>query len=313
VPSSISIADNVTIPGSYYFDIQSANVTIDGFSNTFTITSGTDGLFRNGQLLSNGYSNVTIKNVSVGSSGGSLENKGGWLCQTFFGKNASGNRVQNCYSTGTISGNEAGGIFGSSAVEGGSVSVINCYSLGNLTGNDSGGIFGANTAAFGSTAIVTNCYFLYGNVGGTNSNISPSSYYYGANGTWNNSAASTALTGDPSTYPGSGTVWTSVSTSNTPFVLTGINLATPVISSATATSSTSADVVLSASVPGAISYTVTSNPGGLTGTSLTTTITVTGLTAATSYTFTVVATNGTTASSLSSAPSNSVTTPPPSP
>ena len=310
VPSSISIADNVTIPGTYYFDIQSANVTIDGLDHTFTITSSTVGLFRNGLQLSNGYSNVMIKNVAVDGSSASLNYNGGWVCRDFFGKNASGNTVQNCYSTGTISGDNGGGIIGASAAEGGSISVINCYSLGNVTGINAGGIFGANTGAFGSTAIVTNCYFLYGNVGGRDSNISPSSYYYGANGTWSDTAATapSALTGYPTTIPGPGTVWTSTS-AGTPFILTGTVPATPVISNASSVSSTSANVVLSAPVAGATSYTATSSPGGLTGTSATTTITVNSLTSLTTYTFTVVATNGMTASSFSSNASNSVTTP----
>jgi hypothetical protein len=54
------------------------------------------------------------------------------------------------------------------------------------------------------------------------------------------------------------------------------------------------------------SYTVTSNPGGLTGTGSASPITVTGLTNGTSYTFTVTATNGVGTGSASAA-SNSVT------
>ena len=55
-----------------------------------------------------------------------------------------------------------------------------------------------------------------------------------------------------------------------------------------------------------ISYIATSSPGGLTGTSLSSPITVEGLTQGVSYTFTVRATNSI-ASSPESAPSNSVT------
>jgi outer membrane autotransporter protein len=53
-------------------------------------------------------------------------------------------------------------------------------------------------------------------------------------------------------------------------------------------------------------YTVTSNPGGLTGTGSASPVTVTGLTNGTAYTFTVTATNGTTTGAASAA-SNSVT------
>lgn len=55
-------------------------------------------------------------------------------------------------------------------------------------------------------------------------------------------------------------------------------------------------------------YTVTSSPGGLTGTGSSSPITVTGLTQGTTYTFTVTATNSS-GTSASSSSSNSITTP----
>ena len=344
---TVTIGDSVSISGSYYFDIQSTDVTIDGNNKTFTITSATDGLFRNGTSTQSGFNNVTIQNVSVDGSSTTLNWFRGWVCQTNFGRAASNNVVQtcnskgdisyysggifgygtgsdfgtvlasNCYSTGTISGDYSGGIFGYGAGSGGgTASATNCYSTGSISGSQSGGIFGDSAGSGGGTASATNCYFLYGtNIAGSGtvsqSNIYAPNY---PSGSWINSAASGILTGDPTTYPGSGTVWTSVSTSNTPFVLTGTNLATPVISSVSSIASTSATVTLTAAVLGATSYTATSSPDGLTGTLAAPTdpstpiqITVNGLTAGTTYTFTVVATNGTTASSLSSTPSDPVT------
>jgi hypothetical protein len=57
---------------------------------------------------------------------------------------------------------------------------------------------------------------------------------------------------------------------------------------------------------GAVTYTATSSPGGITGTSASSPITVSGLTAGFSYTFTVTATNAIASSAASSA-SNSIT------
>jgi hypothetical protein len=91
----------------------------------------------------------------------------------------------------------------------------------------------------------------------------------------------------------------------------------PTIGTATATGSTTANVAFTApaSNGGATitSYTATSSPGGITGTlsqAGSGTITVSGLSGTTSYTFTVTATNSIGTSSVSSA-SNSITTPAP--
>jgi len=88
----------------------------------------------------------------------------------------------------------------------------------------------------------------------------------------------------------------------------------PTIGTATATGSTSAtvDFTAPASAGGSsiTSYTAVSNPGGITATlsqAGSGTITVTGLTASTSYTFTVYATNSY-GNSVSSSASNSITT-----
>jgi hypothetical protein len=81
----------------------------------------------------------------------------------------------------------------------------------------------------------------------------------------------------------------------------------PTIGTATASGLT-ASVTFTPAVTGGTptSYTVTSSPGGFTGTSATSPITVSGLTDGTSYTFTVTATNSAGTSAASSA-SNSIT------
>ena len=83
---------------------------------------------------------------------------------------------------------------------------------------------------------------------------------------------------------------------------------TPTIGSATATSDVAATVAYTAAVLGAngVTFTATSNPSSITGTG-SSPITVTGLTASTSYTFSVTAGNANGTSAASSA-SNSITT-----
>lgn len=89
----------------------------------------------------------------------------------------------------------------------------------------------------------------------------------------------------------------------------------PTIGTATATSSTTATVAFTAPISNGgstiTSYTATSSPGGVTGTLVQAgsgTITVSGLSASTSYTFTVTATNAI-GTGAASAASNSITTP----
>lgn len=85
---------------------------------------------------------------------------------------------------------------------------------------------------------------------------------------------------------------------------------TPTIGTASTSSPATATVPFTApsylGKPIGTSYIATSNPGGITGTSETSPITVTGLTNGTGYTFTVKLNNGV-IDSLSSATSNSVT------
>jgi hypothetical protein len=90
------------------------------------------------------------------------------------------------------------------------------------------------------------------------------------------------------------------------------NPGAPTIGTATATGTTTVSITFTApsdlGVPAATSYTMTSSPGGLTGTGASSPITVSGLTSGTAYTFTVTATNST-GTGPASAASNSVTPP----
>ncbi len=110
-----------------------------------------------------GKSNVTIQNLGIvvdpDDKITNLEEKGGWIGQMYFGVHAINNIIINCYSTGNISGDYTGGIFGISAgAYSGNVSVINCYSTGNISGNCAGGIFGRQAGSYSGNASAINCY-----------------------------------------------------------------------------------------------------------------------------------------------------------
>jgi hypothetical protein len=152
-PIVITLGDDITLNSiSEYFIIGSEYITLDGGNKTILINGVVNypGLVLNGTNSSNGYSNITIQNINVSTSNGStIQQEKGWICWNFFGKASSNNQVTNCSSSGAISGDYSGGIFGSFS----SGSATNCYSSGAISGNNTGGIFGDS-----STGSATNCY-----------------------------------------------------------------------------------------------------------------------------------------------------------
>jgi len=158
IPTVITITGNATIPINSYFDIQSPYVVIDGGGYTLTVNiSLFNGLIQNGTSATTGYSHVTIQNIKVNGSGGTLNDNQGWICATYFGHGGIDNVVTNCSSSGNI-GSRSGGIFGSHAgYDGGSIIAINCSSSGNIDYR-AGGIFGYIAGHKGGTATAINCY-----------------------------------------------------------------------------------------------------------------------------------------------------------
>lgn len=63
-----------------------------------------------------------------------------------------------CYSTGAITGNEAGGIFGAFAGINSFTTANTCYSQGGISGLNAGGIYGSGATSNGGDALATNCY-----------------------------------------------------------------------------------------------------------------------------------------------------------
>jgi hypothetical protein len=126
-----------------------AGETFDGNNKTINITGYNfwRGLFSTGGTsLATG---PTIKNLGI--LNGNISTFGGF----FIRREQSYFKVQQCYSTGNITNNYAGGISGYWSGKNGSCTITNCYSTGNLVG--SGGIVGENAGTNGY-CLVTNCY-----------------------------------------------------------------------------------------------------------------------------------------------------------
>ena len=140
----------------------------------------------------------------VGYSAGSTEGLGGYVI------------ALNCYSTGIISGTNAGGIYGSFAVAPIEVRAENCYSRGMISGTNAGGIFGSDAVIYGGSAVVLNCYssgalmsglvngMFSGGTDGIEADRSATNFYV-ADDEWSSSTANSNLTGTPVSTVGS--IW----------------------------------------------------------------------------------------------------------
>lgn len=143
-----------------YFEINSDNIQfgstdleVDGFRVIIGIDGVLNypGLIKNGDNSNGGKSNIKIYNLDVRALNGSSLNastEAGWVCQSFFGKGATGNYVINCTSDGDVNTN-CGGIVGSySGSElGAELKIIGCTSSGDIEfygGGIVGGAAGTN-------------------------------------------------------------------------------------------------------------------------------------------------------------------------
>ena len=139
--------------------------------------------------------------------------------------------ITNCYSTGVISGLRAGGICNCNTYNlNTNIIVSNCYTTGNNTGTNTGGILGYTIQ--GGTRVIQNCYvagsgfttghIAYGYVGDNDTTTSVFtiqkcySEAYHSSSIWNDTNATNILTGVPTSSPGVGNLWVSI-TSNTPY------------------------------------------------------------------------------------------------
>ena len=144
--------NNLSSWGTTNFISLDTNVIFDGDGHTvdFGTLTGINGLFS-----SNAFSAATkpiIRNLGV--LGGSTGEYTGFIVGAYQQFIA----VENCYSTGAISGSGSGGIMGLNAGNNGEVTATNCYSTGAISGQSSGGIMGTQAGSGGCSATATNCY-----------------------------------------------------------------------------------------------------------------------------------------------------------
>ena len=142
---------------------QSGNLRIIGCSSSGNISGEQSGGIVGHNSGVNGGT-VTIQSCwSIGLISATVSGDGG--CGGIVGSNSQFTTVTNCYSTGHIAGNNAGGIVGANPgntlVSILPVVIENCYSLGNITGGNSGGICGSLNS--NNNIQITNCYSI-GNV-----------------------------------------------------------------------------------------------------------------------------------------------------
>jgi hypothetical protein len=139
------------------------NLTIIGCSSSGVISGEqSGGIVGYNSGVSGGT--VTIQSCwSTGEISATISGDGG--CGGIVGSNSQFTTVINCYSTGDIAGNNAGGIVGANPGNTGvsllPIVIDNCYSFGNITGGNSGGICGSLNS--NNIVQITNCYTV-GNV-----------------------------------------------------------------------------------------------------------------------------------------------------
>jgi hypothetical protein len=144
--SSVTDADYIELSGNEIFNGANKTIDISGLSWDGLIASSATSFLTAPQIKNLGVINGDI---GVPSGGGAIIRLG----QQFF-------KVENCYSTGAISGLFAGGIAGGSAGGGGGgeCDISGCHSTGDISGQDAGGIVGLIAGGSGGLCRITNCY-----------------------------------------------------------------------------------------------------------------------------------------------------------
>jgi hypothetical protein len=159
---NVVFTQNLTIASSnsQYFIAGSSYITFNGANYNMNITNilTYPGLIQNGTSTTNGFSNITVQNITTNVTGtSSLAYEAGWICATYFSNGATGNTITNCSNSGAITSDYAGGIAGSYvAVGNGSITFTNCSNSGAITSDYAGGIAGLGAGYTGS-ATFTNC------------------------------------------------------------------------------------------------------------------------------------------------------------
>lgn len=161
---TVNFETSLQFDNSSYFIIGSDYITVNGGSkdgytvNIYSVGTNYNGLFQNSLELPISNSNttlnnptnnniygvfnyITIENINLTTDGlVTINDYQGWIAQAYFGYGGTNNNINNCSSTGSISGYASGGIIGSAAL----ATATNCNSTGDITGENAGGIFGSS-------------------------------------------------------------------------------------------------------------------------------------------------------------------------
>ena len=140
----------------YIINVISGSVIIDGNNSLIHQINANNypGMFQNGTNTNNGSSNVTIQNFNINCNISSqMGVYCGWICQEYFGNNASNININNCNTNGEINeygGGIAGQFFGNNGTN---IIMENCWTSGLIT-YWSGGIVGISS----NNCTIRNCY-----------------------------------------------------------------------------------------------------------------------------------------------------------
>jgi hypothetical protein len=241
-------AANTDQPGSGgifgdYSGTSGGNVTASHCFNTGDFygsgASWSGGIFgpRSGEGATSSAIATNCYNTGIMEGNGTEQQQGGGIFGAFCGGSpwVNGGYIQavGCFNTGNIGANSngAGGIFGNAcAFGGGQLDCSNCYNTGSITGSNSGGIIADACGIVGGTVVIDNCYSV-GVISPTNNNdgiggivnaptnyTNTHNYVVSGSANWSDTNASAALVGEPSSYPGTGSIWKSTA-AGTPFYL----------------------------------------------------------------------------------------------
>ena len=196
--------------GGYLLREQSRNFTIRNCWNSCTVNSGTQNNGANSAFVANNCTNIVMEYCyNIGTIGG-------WGASGMLGSTNTDCTIRYCYNLGRIGQSGGNGICG----WGTRLTITSCYSVAVC---DSGGRFIETDARTTATTTISNCYTLNGPLlSATQSHVTVTNCYE-AFGTWIDASANALLTGCPTGLFIPGTIWTSVVTTNSPYLLSKYN------------------------------------------------------------------------------------------
>jgi hypothetical protein len=151
-PIHIKLGKSFSVTGAtQYFVVGSNNVTIEGSKCSTIIVSYAGvtpnpptpypGLVQNGSSNVRAYDCLTVKHIKINNdvaNAVSLDDRAGWVCQQYFGRNAKDVVVKECTNNGPIANYGSGGIVGDNAT----CMVSECVNNGVISGDEAAGIVG---------------------------------------------------------------------------------------------------------------------------------------------------------------------------